>query len=89
MIVRSVQRRREEYAEEEQMKFYSFLYCKSVCPSDRPSVLPLVRQSRRTRFRRHGCDMWNAGMHTNGRTEILPCALQDIVPFGAAALHKL
>ena len=33
--------------------------------------------------------MWNAGMHTNGRTEILPCALQDIVTFGAAALHKL
>ena len=27
--------------------------------------------------------------HINGWTEILPCALQDIVLFGAAALHKL
>ena len=25
---------------------------------------------------------------TNGRTKILPSVLQDIVPFGAAALHK-
>ena len=25
---------------------------------------------------------------TDGRAEILPCVLQDIVPFGAAALHK-
>ena len=70
----------------------------SVSPSIRPSVRPYVppRASEGPWRAQEALGVPQRGLRgsqmdrwTDGRTEILPCVLQDFVPFGSAALLQL